>query len=61
MVFVAIGVAAAGVIGILLFTELWYRIGLGATMAVIVALLLYLGWRKDKKDAEAREELESMV
>jgi membrane protein implicated in regulation of membrane protease activity len=61
MVFVAIGVAAAGVIGILLFTELWYRIGLGATMAVIVALLLYIGWRKDKKDAEAREELESMV
>jgi membrane protein implicated in regulation of membrane protease activity len=61
MVFVAIGVAAAGIIGILLFTELWYRIGLGATMAVIVAVLLYLGWRKDKKDAEAREELESIA
>ena len=61
MVFVAIGVAAAGIIGILLFTELWYRIGLGATMAVIVAALLYLGWRQDKKDAEAREELESIA
>ena len=61
MVFVAIGVTAAGIIGILLFTELWYRIGLGATMAVIVAALLYLGWRQDRKDAEAREELESIA
>jgi len=60
MVFVAIGVAAAGIIGILLFTELWYRIGLGATLAVIVAALLYLGWRQDKKDAEARAELEGI-
>lgn len=61
MVVVSIGIFVAGLIGILLFNELWYRIGLGATMAVIVGVLLFLGWRTDQKDREAREELESIA
>ena len=61
MVVLAIAIFVAGLIGILLFTELWYRIGLGATIAVLVAVLLFLGWRTDRKDREAREELESIA
>ena len=60
MVVVAIGIALLGLLGIVLFTEVWYRIGLGAAMAVIVGVLLFLGWRTDKKDREAREELEGI-
>jgi len=61
MVVLAIAIFVAGLIGILLFSELWYRIGLGATIAVLVAVLLFLGWRTDRKDREAREELESIA
>lgn len=60
MFFVAIAIFVAGLIGILLFSELWYRIGLGAAIAVLVAVLLFLGWRTDQKDREAREELEGI-
>ena len=60
MVAVAIGITAAGIVGILLFTELWYRLGLGAAIAVLVGIVLFLGWRSDQKaERMAREELES--
>jgi integral membrane sensor domain MASE1 len=60
VVVVAIGIALLGLLGMVLFTELWYRIGLGAAIAVLVGVLLFIGWRKDQKDREAREELEAL-
>jgi hypothetical protein len=46
---VAILVVAAGIAGILIFNGLWYRIGLGAAVAVIVGVLLLIGWRVDER------------
>ena len=60
MFLVAIAIFVVGLVAIFLFSELWYRIGLGAAIAVLVAVLLYLGWRTDQKDREAREELEGI-
>jgi integral membrane sensor domain MASE1 len=60
MVVVAIGIALLGLLGIVLFTELWYRLSLGAAIAVLVGVLLFIGWRKDQRDREAREELEAL-
>lgn len=59
MVAVAIGIMALGILGILIFNALWFRIGLGATIAIIVGILLYLGWREDQKTAARREGLET--
>ena len=60
MVAVAIGIVILGVIGLVIFTELWYRLSLGAAIVVLVGVLLFIGWRTDQKDREAREELEGI-
>lgn len=57
---VAIAIFAAGIIAILIFSALWFRIGLGAAIVVLVGGLLLFAWRTDRKDKEARAELESM-
>ena len=51
---------AAGIVAILLFSALWFRIGLGSAIVLLVVVLLFLGWRSDKKAEREREELESI-
>jgi Flp pilus assembly protein TadB len=60
MVAVAIGIALLGLLGIVLFTELWYRLSLGAAIVVLVAVVLFLGWRSDQKAERMREEYDSV-
>jgi asparagine N-glycosylation enzyme membrane subunit Stt3 len=50
---VAILVVAAGIAGILIFNGLWYRVGFGAAVVVIVGGLLLVAWRADKRSASA--------
>jgi hypothetical protein len=60
MVVVAGAIVAAGIVAILLFSALWFRIGLGSAIVLLVVVLLFLGWRSDKKAQAEREELESI-
>ena len=50
---VAILVVAAGIAGILIFNGIWYRIGFGAAVVVIVGGLLFVAWRADKRAERA--------
>jgi hypothetical protein len=53
-----IALLLAGVLAIILFEGLWYRIGIGAAIVVVVGGLLFVAWRQDKKAKEARAGLE---
>jgi hypothetical protein len=55
---VAIGFLAAGIIAILIFEGIWFRVGIGAAIAVVVGGLLFFAWRVDRKARESREGLE---
>jgi Flp pilus assembly protein TadB len=55
---VAAGLFLAGIAGIVVFSGLWFRIGLGAAIVVVVGGLLLFAWRKDRKDRELRAGLE---
>jgi uncharacterized membrane protein YhhN len=49
-----------GVIAIVLFNQIWLRIGLGTTFALIIIGCLILAWHTDKKDRAEREGLEQI-
>jgi hypothetical protein len=59
-----IGAAAAfliaGIVGILIFKDLWFRVGLGAALVVVCGGLLLVAWRVDKKERDARAGLEKV-
>jgi len=57
---VAVALIIALVLGIVIFTEIWYQIGLGAALVVICAPLLFFAWRSDRKTRRAREGLEDI-
>lgn len=58
------GVAAliilAGVLAIVLFTDIWMQVGLGAAFLVVGGGLLLLAWRVDRKGREARKGLDDL-
>jgi len=54
----AAGLLLAGGIAILLFEGLWFRVGIGAAVAVVVGGVLLFAWRVDKKAKASREGLE---
>jgi uncharacterized membrane protein len=55
-----IGIFLLGILGILLFSALWFRIGFGIAVVVLVGALLYMAWRQDRKDREERAGLEQI-
>ena len=57
---VAIALIVAFVLGIVIFSEIWYQIGLGAALVVICVPLLFFAWRADRKARRAREGLEDI-
>jgi Ca2+/Na+ antiporter len=57
---VAIALIVAFALGIVIFTGVWSRIGLGAALVVICAPLLFFAWRSDRKSQRAREGLEDI-
>ena len=58
--FAAIAVAflLIGVLGIVIFDEIWMRIGLGAAIIIFFGGLLFFAWRQDQKAKASRAGLE---
>ena len=54
----AVALFLVGVLGIVLFSAIWIRIGLGMALVVFVGGLVFMAWRADKKSREARAGLE---
>jgi Flp pilus assembly protein TadB len=47
-----------GILGIVLFSGIWSRIGIGAAIVVVFGGAIALVWRADRKAKRAREGLE---
>lgn len=47
-----------GVGAILVFGAIWFRVGIGAALVIVVGGLLFFAWRSDKKAREARAGLD---
>jgi Flp pilus assembly protein TadB len=53
-----IGILALGVLGIVLFGNIWARVGLGAAIVVVCGGLLLFAWMTDRKDRARRAGLD---
>jgi drug/metabolite transporter (DMT)-like permease len=49
-----------GVLGIVIFGDIWSRIGIGAAIVVVFGGLLLLVWRQDKKDKARRAGIDEL-
>ena len=49
-----------GVLGIVIFDRIWYRVGFGAAIVVVCGGLLFFAWWTDRKDKAARAGLEDI-
>jgi drug/metabolite transporter (DMT)-like permease len=49
-----------GVLGIIIFGDIWSRIGIGAAVVVVFGGLLFFAWRTDKKDKERRAGIDEL-
>ena len=55
-----IAVLVLGVLGIVIFDRIWYRIGLGAAIVVVFGGLLFFAWWTDRKDRAARAGIDEL-
>jgi len=53
-----IALLIVGVVGILIFEAIWFRIGLGAALVILFGGLLLLAWRSDRKTRASRAGLD---
>ena len=51
---------AAGIVAIVIFSDIWARVGLGAALVVVCGGLLFFAWRVDRKDREARAGIDEL-
>jgi len=49
-----------GVLGIVIFGNIWSRIGIGAAVVVVFGGLLLFAWRTDKKDKKRRAGIDEL-
>lgn len=54
----AIAILVLGVIAILIFDAIWFRVGFGAAFLILAGILLFIAWRSDKKAKETRAGLD---
>ncbi len=54
----AIALLALGILGIVIFTGIWTRVGFVAAIVVVFGGLLVFAWHQDRKAKEARSGLE---
>jgi Flp pilus assembly protein TadB len=57
---VAIALVLAGALAILIFSNIWMKVGIGAAFLVVGGGLLLFAWRVDRKGREAREGLDEL-
>lgn len=55
-----IAVLVLGMLGIVIFDRIWYRIGLGAAIVVVFGGLLFFAWWTDRKDRAARAGIDEL-
>jgi hypothetical protein len=56
----AVGIFLLGVVGIVLFGNIWARVGIGAALVVVCGGLLLLAWNHDRKEKELRAGLDEL-
>ena len=56
----AILILFLGVLGIVIFADIWSRVGIGAAIVVVFGGLLLFAWRSDKKDKERRAGIDEL-
>jgi hypothetical protein len=49
-----------GVLGIIIFGDIWARVGIGAAVVVVFGGLLLFAWRTDKKDRARRAGIDEL-
>jgi hypothetical protein len=47
-----------GIVVILIFDAIWFRVGIGAALVLVFGGVLLLAWRADRKAREARAGLD---
>ena len=57
---VAIGILLVGVLAILIFDAIWFRVGMGAALVLVFGGILLLAWRTDRKDKAKRAGLDEL-
>jgi hypothetical protein len=57
---VAIAILLLGVLAILLFDAIWFRIGLGAALVLVFGGIFLLAWNTDRKDKAKRAGLDEV-
>ena len=50
----------AGVAAILIFGNIWARVGIGAAIVVVCGGLLLLAWNTDRKDKQRRAGIDEL-
>jgi hypothetical protein len=49
-----------GVLGIVIFGNIWSRIGIGAAIVVVFGGLLFFVWRTEQKDKQRRAGIDEL-
>jgi hypothetical protein len=57
---VAIAILLLGVLAIILFDAIWFRIGLGAALVLVFGGILLLAWNTDRKDKAKRAGIDEL-
>ena len=57
---VAIAILLLGVLGIVIFDRLWFRLGIGAALLVVFGGVLLFAWNVDRKDKAKRAGLDEL-
>ena len=56
----AVAMLFLGVLGIVVFSNIWARVGLGAAMVVVFGGLLLFAWYMDRKDKAKRAGIDEL-
>ena len=49
-----------GVLGIVIFDRIWFRVGLGAALLVVFGGLLLVAWNVDRRDKAKRAGIDEL-
>jgi Flp pilus assembly protein TadB len=57
---VAVAILLIGLLAILIFDAVWFRIGAGAAIVIVFGGILFLAWRTDRKDKAKRAGIDEL-
>jgi hypothetical protein len=57
---VAIALLAVGILGILIFEDIWQQVGFGAAVVVVFGGVLLFAWWTDRKDKAERAGIDEL-